>query len=165
VTSTNVAHLPVGGSGKSSPALVGRLRAGDVMRSPTGALAPETPLAAAATLLASTGSSGVPVVSADGHVVGLVAEADLVGHQLRSPTDPVAGGAPPVVGDVMTGEPLLAPSRYDLGALVALMRAAGACVVPIVDGQRLVGTVDMRDLVQIVGTSNTRVPVSRQASG
>ncbi len=163
MTSADVAQLPVRGSGKPSPA-ARRLRTGDVMRSPSS-VAPETPVNAAATLLASTGSSGVPVVGSDGQVVGLVTEADLVGHQLRSPFGVSAAGSAPVVGDVMTSEPLLAPSRYDLGALVGLMRAAGAPVVPIVEGRRLVGVVDVRDLVRIVGSPNARVPVSRQASG
>jgi CBS domain-containing protein len=164
VTSANVAHLPVGVTAKSTPTVVRRLRTDDVMRTPTNVVAPDTPVTAAATLLASTGCSGVPVVSGEGHVVGLVTEADLVRHQLRSALGSSTGTGS-VVGDVMTAEPLLAPSRYDLGALVGLMHAAGTAVVPIVDGRRLVGTVDMRDLVRIVGASNTRLPVSRQASG
>jgi CBS domain-containing protein len=45
------------------------------------------------------------------------------------------------------------------------MHAAGTPVVPIVDGRQLVGTVDVRDLVRIVGSSNTRIPTSRHASG
>ena len=165
MTSANVAHLPVGVAGKSSSTVANRLRTGDVMRSTSSVVSPDTPLAAAATLLAATGCSGVPVVSAEGHVVGLVTEADLVHHQLRCRSGPVAVAATPVVGDVMTTEPLLAPSRYDLGALVGLMLAAGTPVVPIVDARRLVGMVDLRDLVRIVGASNTRIPVSRQASG
>lgn len=164
MTSAKVARLPIGGAGKSSPPGARRLRTGDVMRAPAKMVAPETPLAAAATLLASTGCSGVPVVDAEGHIVGLVTDADLVGHQLRSAFGP-APGEEPVVGDVMSSEPLLAPSLYDLGALVGLMNAAGVSVVPIVDGSALVGTVDMRDLVRIVGASNTRIPVSRHASG
>jgi CBS domain-containing protein len=165
VTSANVAHLPVGVPGKSSPTVARRLRTGDVMRSPTNVVAPDTAVTAVATLLAATGCSGVPVVSGAGQVVGLVTEADLVRHQLRSAFGSAVASAPSVVGDVMTTEPLLAPSRYDLGALVGLMHAAGTSVVPIVDGRRLVGMVDMRDLVRIVGASNTRIPASRQASG
>lgn len=164
MTTANVAHLPVGTSGKSSPTVARRLRTGDVMRTPTDVVAPDTPVSAAATLLAATGCSGVPVVGAEGGVVGLVTEADLVRHQLRSPFSQAAGPAA-VVGDVMTSEPLLAPSRYDLGTLVGLMHAAGTSVVPIVDGRRLVGMVDMRDLVRIAGAVETRIPVSRQASG
>lgn len=163
MTTANVAHLPVGTSGKSSPTVARRLRTGDVMRSPAHVVAPDTPVSAAATLLAATGCSAVPVVSAEGDVVGLVTETDLVSHQLRAPFGPAAGPST-VVCDVMTTEPLLAPSRYDLGALVGLMRAAGVPVVPIVDGRRLVGMVDLRDLVRVVG-ANTRIPVSRQASG
>ena len=165
MTTASVAHLPVGGSGKSSPPVTRRLRSGDVMRAPANVVTPETPVAAAATLLASTGCSGVPVVSPEGYVVGLVTDAALVGHELRSAFGSGAVGGSPVVGDVMTSEPLLAPSRYDLGALVGLMNAAGLSVVPIVDGRRLVGMVDMRDLVRLVGSADTRVPVSRQASG
>lgn len=166
MTSASVAHLPIGGPGKSGPSVAHRLRSGDVMRAPADAVTPQTPVAAAATLLASTGCSGVPVVGAEGQVVGLVTGAELVGQELRSAFGSAAGrGGNQVVGDVMTSEPLLAPSRYDLGALVGLMNAAGVSVVPIVDGHRLVGTVDMRDLVHLVAASETWVPVSRQASG
>jgi CIC family chloride channel protein len=134
------------------------LRARDVMRSPT-ALAPDTPIAAAATMLAAGGWPGAPVV-ADGRVVGVVTETDLVAHQLRGP---VAADA--TVAAVMTREPLLAPSRYNLGRLVGLMLAADVAVVPIVDGDRLVGTVDMRDLLRLVGGRREEASRTRHASG
>src|SRR5262245_46233805 len=117
------------------------------MRPAVYAVAPETSVTAAATLVATTGCSGVPVVGPGRRVVGLVTEEDLVRYQLRS-----AGSGPPaVVGEVMTSEPLLAPRNHDVDAVVGLMLAAGVPVVPIVDGRRLVGMIDMRDLVRLAG--------------
>lgn len=157
MTYANVAQLPVGIAGVADR----RLRIVDVMRPQAYAVEPDTPITAAATLLATTGCSGVPVVDPDGRVLGLVTETDLVRHQLR-PSSPVSRAA---VRDVMTDEPLLAPRGYDLDALVGLMLAAGSSVAPIVNGHRLVGMVDMRDLVALVGGAGVRNPVSRQASG
>ena len=157
MTYPGVACLPVG----ASSATERRVRISDVMRPPAYAVARDTPVAAAATLLSTTGCSGVPVVSRDGRVVGLVTEADLVRHQLRS----ARAVSRAVVGDLMSVDPLLAPQGYDLDALVGLMLAAGSSVVPIVDGCRLVGMVDLRDLVSLVGGADVREPRTRQASG
>ncbi|MDQ2706817.1 MAG: CBS domain-containing protein [Actinomycetota bacterium] len=157
MTAANVARLPGAVPGKPSQGVERPLRCADVMRSSAYAVAPDTPVAAAARLLATTGCSGVPVVSRDGRVIGLVTEVDLV--------RPGGSALPALVRDVMTAEPLVAPSRYDLAALIGLMLVAGTSVVPVVDGPQLVGMVDLRDLVRIVWRIDHPLPASRQAPG
>lgn len=151
MTHTNVAQLPVAAHRRS--------RVGEVMRPPAHAVGPDTPVAAAATLLAGAGCSGLPVVDQESRVIGLVTETDLVRHRLRHT---VPGS---VVRDVMTEQPLLAPADHDLDALVGLMLAAGTPVVPVVHGRRLVGSVDLRDLVGLIGVGGARTPEPRRASG
>jgi CBS domain-containing protein len=116
-------------------------------------------MATAATLLAGTGCSGLPVVDPEGRVIGLVTETDLVRHRLTRT------GSDAVVREVMTEQPLLAPADHDLDALVGLMLAAGTPVVPLVHGRRLVGSVDLRDLVGLIGLGGARTPEPRRASG
>lgn len=155
MTHTNVAHLPVGSS------VHRRSRIADVMRPPVHAVGPDSPIAAAATLLAGTGCSGLPVVDPEGRVIGLITETDLVRHGLRS----APAGSRGVVSEAMSEEPLLAPADHDLDTLVALMLAAGTPVVPVVHGRWLVGSVDLRDLVGLIAVSGARAPEQRRASG
>ena len=54
------------------------MRVVDVMTAPAVAVGPETPLKNVAELLASSGFSGVPVVDAQQHVLGVVSEADIL---------------------------------------------------------------------------------------
>ena len=54
------------------------LTAGSVMTADVVTISPQTSLRAAARLMASRGISALPVVEADGTVVGLLSEADLV---------------------------------------------------------------------------------------
>ena len=54
------------------------MKVGDVMTRNVAAVRPETPLKDVARLMVERGISGVPVVGADGVVVGVVSEADFV---------------------------------------------------------------------------------------
>ena len=54
------------------------MKARDVMTSPVITVDPNMPVPAAAALLSSRGFTAAPVVDADGQLVGIVSEADLV---------------------------------------------------------------------------------------
>ena len=56
------------------------LTAAEVMTTEVVSVGPDTPVRDVAALLCARGISGVPVVDADGRVVGIVSEGDLIGH-------------------------------------------------------------------------------------
>ncbi len=149
VPSQSSGRPPVDGYG-AAPA---RLRVEDVMRTPTSTVGPTTPVSAAAALLVSGGCAGVPVVSSTDEVIGVVTEADLVRNQLGGRLGRRPAGNRGTVAEVMTSTPLLAPRDHDLAALAGLMLAGGTSTVPVVDGGRLVGVVDLRDMLRAIGSA------------
>src|SRR5262249_11896451 len=58
------------------------LTAADVMTREVVTVAPETSVPEIAQILHAERISGVPVVAADGSVIGIVSEGDLIGHAL-----------------------------------------------------------------------------------
>ena len=57
------------------------VQVGDVMTRDVVSVTPDTPIKDAATMLAERGISGLPVCDADGRVVGVLSEADLLVKQ------------------------------------------------------------------------------------
>jgi CBS domain-containing protein len=111
------------------------------MTSPAIAVRPEAPLRDVAALLSERGVSGAPVVDAEGRVLGVLSQTDVVAR-VRSRR----GGAL-VAGDVMTQPAVTvrpnAPAAEAAASLVDLGR------LPDVDVRgRLVGVVSRSDLVR-----------------
>ena len=63
------------------------MRVKDVMTSEVVTLRPETSLKQAAREMATRGISGMPVVDADGRVVGVISEADLLAKERQAPEE------------------------------------------------------------------------------
>jgi Mg/Co/Ni transporter MgtE len=61
------------------------MRVQDVMTQGVTTVTPDTPLKDVARKLVERGISGVPVVDEDGHVVGVVSEADVLAKERREP--------------------------------------------------------------------------------
>jgi CBS domain-containing protein len=136
----------------------------DIMRRDVITVRPETPLKEVARLLVEHRISGVPVVDAEGRVLGVVSEADLVvkerGTEGERPRllDALLGGnrAKAVLGKVearTAGDAMTTPAvTIEPGAPV---RAAAARMVerqvnrlPVVEDGRLVGIVTRADIVR-----------------
>lgn len=125
----------------------------DVMTSPVVTVPPQTPVMAAAALLASHGFTAVPVVDECRRVIGIATEADLVGDQIPPegwPPEAVRGRAAVAVREVMTGSPTSVTPDGDLAELVLLMLGARIRSVPVVDDGELVGIVSRRDVLRAV---------------
>lgn len=122
----------------------------DVMTSPVITVRPDTPVQAAAALLAAHGFTAAPVAGPDRRVVGIVSEADLVrGHVV--PDGWTVEALPEVsVEAVMTSEPFTAGPDQDLAELVAAMLDFGVRSVPVVADGVLVGIVSRRDVLRCV---------------
>jgi CBS domain-containing protein len=125
------------------------LTAGDVMTHPCVTIPARTPLRAAAALLAAHGFTGAPVVGANGELLGVVTEADLVrsraGGALSELSEQTAR-----VEDVMTAPALVRRASDELTEVVALMLEAGIRSVPIVEAGRPVGMVSRRDVLRLI---------------
>jgi CBS domain-containing protein len=135
------------------------MRARDVMTSPVIAVRADTPVQAAAAVLAERGFTALPVLGDDDQLIGIVTEADLVADRFpRDPRSLIHGGpttvdtpVPETVGEVMSRPVTAMGPGADLADLTrALLDARQRCM-PIVDGSRLVGVVTRRDLVRVVG--------------
>lgn len=143
------------------------MKARDVMTSPVMTLSPDVPVPAAADFLGSHGFTAAPVVDADGQLVGIVSEADLV----RSPVVPdwwVLQGQPdPTVEQVMSSTPTTMRSADDLADVATAMFEARIRSIPIVDDGELVGIVTRRDVLRVVARREVIFPdaTARRSGG
>jgi len=140
------------------------LRAFDIMSTPALACRPEAFFEEVAELLADREISGMPVVSGDGEVVGVVSERDLA-HALGGPLirlvlrRPVHTGPflrSPVaregsrVQDIMTTPAMLAHPDTPVRTLAEIMVKEQVNRVPIVRANSLVGVVTRGDVLAAV---------------
>ncbi len=134
----------------------------EVMSSPVVVAAPGTPVKQAAGQLAENGFTSLPVVDADGSLIGVVNEPDLLDH--RFPPDPrIPGprasvpGPGGTVGEVMHTEVLFTHPREDVADLITVLRQASIRSVPVVENGAVVGMVTYRDLVRALARDDTLI--------
>jgi CBS domain-containing protein len=115
---------------------------------------PDAPVPVAARMLTGRGFTALPVVDADGELVGIVTEADLlrdrVQHDGRSPLLGAELATAPAsrVGEVMTTDVLTVSPFTDVADLVQRMQALGVRSVPVVEpGAGVVGVISRRDVL------------------
>jgi CBS domain-containing protein len=108
--------------------------------------------------------TSMPVVDGDGHLVGIVSEADLLRAAVGD--DPRAHGRgertwaeppPLLVRDVMTVHLVTVDERTDATQLARLMLETGFKSVPVVRGDVVVGVVSRRDMVHALATTDERM--------
>ncbi len=104
-------------------------------------LRPDSSVHEAAKLMAAKHISAV-LITENNHLVGIVTERDMTAKVLANAMDPDAT----LLSAVMTPDPdVLSPNDTSLDAL-ELMRKRGYRHLPIVDGDRIVGIISIRDL-------------------
>lgn len=139
------------------------LCAADVMSSPVIAVDLSEPLKEVANLLTSNAISCMPVLDNDGHLQGIITEADLLAKE--EGTDTLARSKPFVTiskktrkffqnyegrtaADSMTQPVITAKATTPIREIATLMRKSGIRAVPIVDGNIVVGIVARRDVIK-----------------
>lgn len=127
----------------------------DIMSSPVVTVLPETSVKDAAKLLTERRFTALPVVDADGELLGMVTETDLVRDRVPMDTRyrPGGSGAPVpamTVGAVMSAPAVSLSSRADVAKLVSAMLDEGFRAIPIVDYGRLAGIVTRADVVRVL---------------
>ena len=133
---------------------------------------PDTPIKDVATVLTQRGISGVPVCDADGTVVGVLSEADLLVKQ--GGPQRVSGGlfawlvetasAPdiaklrrPHAGEAMTAPAITAEPETPAAEAARTMVERGVNRLPVVEDGRLVGIVTRADLVRLFTRSDEEI--------
>jgi CBS domain-containing protein len=142
------------------------LTAKDVMTATVHAVRPHQTLREAAELMAAHHISGLPVVDADGKVIGMVTEADLIDEHKREAAIPrtalyglflipdeatlsaYENGMKLQVQQVMSKPVTAATEETTLHELADIMVRRRINRVPIVHGEHLVGIVSRGDLVR-----------------
>ena len=124
----------------------------DIMTTGLITVRPDTPLSEAARLFGRNAIKSLPVVDPDMRLRGLVLQADLLGavadHDL-----PTAWRRPPpsrTVSDVMRSPDRTVPHDAPVGILLNRLAAQGSEVVPVTQGERLVGILTRSDIMSLL---------------
>jgi CBS domain-containing protein len=135
------------------------------------AVTPETPLKDVARLLSEHHISGVPVCGADGELLGVVSEADILrkeegiaargggrfGWLFRLFDDELDKVRAETAGEAMTAPASTIRPKQQVSEAAALMVEHGINRLPVVDDGRLVGIVSRADLVRAFHRSDAEI--------
>jgi CBS domain-containing protein len=148
------------------------MRVSDVMTTDVATTTADAPLREAASTLVERRISGMPVVAADGSVLGVVSEADVLAKEQRAPEN--GGGLARLlhhgaaegerkhraerVGEAMTAPAVTTVPYASVAAAAGQMLEHGVNRLPVLDGQgRLVGIVTRADLVRAFVRSDEQI--------
>ena len=143
----------------------------DVMTEEVLTVAPETSLKQVARLLAERRVSGMPVLGASGHVLGVVSEADIVLKERgeeprRGLLDSLLNGgfverqklSARTAGDAMTSPAITIGPHSDVTEAARLMTERGVKRLPVIDWAGvLVGIVTRADLVRAFARADEEI--------
>ena len=114
--------------------------AGDIMTSPVITVPADATGQHIADVLTAHGISAAPVVDADGRLLGLVSEFDLLAKEGRT------------AREVMTTAVITVSAATPVDDVRHLLIERRIRRVPVVDGGRLVGIVSRRDVIALLAT-------------
>jgi len=146
----------------------------NVMTTEVTAIHPETTLKDVARILVQRGISGLPVVDADGRVVGVVSEADLLikeqgvgalnhrrGARIRGESRTTTTGLAKVnaktAGEAMTSPAITIEPEASLPAAAAIMVDRAINRLPVTKDGVLVGIVSRADLIRAYVRSDDQI--------
>ena len=144
------------------------LQARDIMTQAVLTVSPETLVSDLAKTLVGKNIGGVPVVDADGRLVGIVTQSDLVERAQELELPPALNildfhlylevpshffrklekmlGA--TVGDIMSPKPVTVSPDTPVPRLAALMDRQKVHTLPVLEGGKIVGIIGKMDLVR-----------------
>ena len=113
----------------------------DIMTRKVHTISPEASVQELAQLLSRHDISGVPVVSKDGNIIGIVSEADILGKVVREGLR---------VADILSAEIIFVDEQTRVGEIAALLTERKIKRVPVMRNGKLVGIVCRADIVHAV---------------
>jgi CBS domain-containing protein len=132
------------------------MRAKDIMSSPVHTVAQIASVESAAQLLTAKAVTALPVVDAEGRLVGMVSESDLLWH--RVPSDPTThmrrlpdtdpADRPGMVVEVMSPYPVTTRPDADVADVAGAMLEHDVRSMPVMEGDVVVGIISRRDILR-----------------
>lgn len=116
------------------------MRARDIMTHSVITIGPEETIQDVARLLSDYHISGAPVVDAEGHMIGLVTEADLISKDGKR------------VADIMTTRIMTAQEDTPVEQIAQILTSNRFKRLPVVRDDRLVGVVSRSDIVRMMAS-------------
>ena len=143
------------------------MRVADVMTRPVLTVRADDSIEQAAALLAGSAITAAPVIDAEGDLIGIVSEGDLLRAQAAGAPDAgrrgTAGRRAAVVADVMTRDVMVMTSDADLSDIATMMLRHNLRSVPIVDDvAQVVGILSRLDLLRAYVRSDDTVQLDVQ---
>jgi CBS domain-containing protein len=144
------------------------LKAKDIMTRDVITVTPETEVSKIAVLLLEKHLNGVPVVSSNGALVGIICRSDLIAEQKKLPLPSVftildtfipiylPGKAEREIqkiaamkaSDAMTPGPLTVGPEAGLDEIASIMVNKGFHTIPVIEGGKLVGIIGKEDILR-----------------
>jgi CBS domain-containing protein len=130
------------------------MQARQIMTSPVVTVRADASIRDVAVLLLEHRITAAPVVDADGELIGMISEGDLVvdrfGHDPRSQVRPVEDEppGPQTVAEAMTRTVIALGPSADAADLAQTMLESDVRSIPIVEGPTVTGIVSRRDLLR-----------------
>lgn len=135
----------------------------DVMTTPAITVHGRTSIKEGLRLLDEHRVTSLPVTDADGHLLGIVSEADLLRDAVRHddrthmiPHEEVREH-PSSVRDVMTTLSMTVTGDTDLSEAVELMTSTAVKSLPVLDQGRVVGVISRSDVVHLLARSDDTI--------
>ncbi|MBW3540709.1 MAG: CBS domain-containing protein [Planctomycetes bacterium] len=121
------------------------LRARDVMTRTVLSVTPDTPLTDAMELIVENRISGLPVVDEQGHLAGIITEADrLKTYQSDRSLENAR------VADCMSRGVITVDTEATLGQIADLLLRTGIRRLPVTSGGNVVGIISRYDVVRVL---------------
>lgn len=159
------------------------IRAKDVMTTDVITVSPDTDITQAAKLLLENRINGVPVIDANGKLVGILCQSDLVAQQKAFPVPSVftlMDGFMPLtsikrlekeiekiaavsVSDAMTPDPVTVDPQTSIEEVASMMVDKNYHTLPVMKDGELVGIVGKEDVLKIlIPVSDTKSPLTKE---
>ena len=141
-------------------------------------VSPATPIHEAASLMVAHRVSGLPVIDADGHVVGIISDGDLIVRQRRPKESPwwhlfftrgeqiareYQRAVGTTVGEVMTRPVVTISPVWGIEVAASILDSRSFRRLPVVLDGRLVGIVSRADVVKALARATSSPPAGSPA--